>query len=71
MMEKRLWKPIERVPFNQDVCLWITDSFGPYRLPFPCRKGARGWLNARKGVPITIAPLGWSEWDKRFIPKKW
>ena len=71
MLEKRPWKPIEQVPFNRDVCLWIKDSFGPYRLPFPCRKEKRGWLNARQEVLLDLEPLGWSEWDKRFLPKKW
>ena len=71
MLEKRPWKPIERVPFNREVCLWIKDSFGPYRLPFPCRKEKRGWLDARQGVLLHVAPLGWSEWDQRFLPKKW
>ena len=63
------WRSLEHAPPNKDVSLWTRDDFGPYKLPFPCRKGPHGWIDARKGLPVSFPPLGWSEWNKR--PLKW
>ena len=56
------WKSIDDAPAETDLCICIKDAFGFYPLPFPCRKQARGWVNAKLGVPIDAAPLGWREW---------
>jgi hypothetical protein len=60
------WKPIHAAPADTDLCVCIQDGFGLYPLPFPCRKGNKGWVNASKGVRLKIAPLGWKEWKQRY-----
>jgi hypothetical protein len=61
------WKPIHVAPAETDICICIEDAFGVFPLPFPCRKRARGWVNAREGVRLTCEPLGWREWIRRHI----
>jgi hypothetical protein len=45
------WKSIDDAPAETDLCICIKDAFGFYPLPFPCRKQARGWVNAKLGSP--------------------
>jgi hypothetical protein len=53
--------PIDSAPFDEDVRLMVTDGRGgePYRLPYPCRHTAAGWVSSNKGSLQTVVPLKW------------
>jgi hypothetical protein len=50
-VDKYGWQPIDSAPLDEDVSLVVTDSRGgdPYRLPYPCRRTAAGWVSSSKG----------------------
>jgi hypothetical protein len=55
------WQPIDSAPLDEDVSLMVTDGRGgePYRLPYPCRHTAAGWISSNKESPQTVTPLKW------------
>jgi hypothetical protein len=54
------WNPIESAPLDVDVSLEVTDGQGsPYRLPYPCRLTAAGWITSSKGTPLAVTPVKW------------
>jgi hypothetical protein len=54
------WNRIESAPLDEDVALQVTDGRGePYTLQWPCRRTAKGWVNARKGTPLQVTPVRW------------
>jgi hypothetical protein len=55
------WQPIDSAPPDKDVSLMVTDGRGgePYRLPYPCRYTAGGWVSSNKGSPQTVVPTKW------------
>jgi hypothetical protein len=62
------WAPIETSPFDEDITVQVTDGQGaPYRLPFPCRRTAAGWVSSSKGTLLTVTPMKWKTY--RPIPK--
>jgi hypothetical protein len=65
------WKPIHLAPVETDISVCVEDGFGVYPLPFPCRKCASGWINAKQGTVLHIVPLGWRQWAARFRRKTW
>jgi hypothetical protein len=62
------WHPIERAPLDEDVRLTVSDGRGdPYRLPYPCRRTAAGWISSSK-TPLAVTPL---KWQPYYEPRKW
>jgi hypothetical protein len=54
------WNPIESAPSNEDVALEVIDAQGSrYRLTYPCRLTAAGWVSSSKGTPLAVAPVKW------------
>jgi hypothetical protein len=55
------WRPIaDAAPLDEDVTLLVTDGRGdPYRLPYPCRRTAAGWVSSSGGTPLAVTPLKW------------
>jgi hypothetical protein len=55
------WQPIDSAPLDKDVSLMVTDGRGgePYRLPYPCRHTAGGWVSSNKGSLQTVVPTKW------------
>ena len=49
--------PAEDAPV-QVLC---EDHVGTYLLPFACRHGEAGWVNAATSAPIAAAVIGWRE----------
>jgi hypothetical protein len=55
------FNPIESAPRDEDVALLVTDGRGdPYRLLYPCRLTAAGWVSSSKGTPLAVTPLRWA-----------
>lgn len=48
-----------------EVELLCEDHVGTYVLPFPCRRGESGWINACTGEELRIEILGWRKWNGR------
>jgi hypothetical protein len=61
------WRLIDTAPPDQDVTLLVTDGVGPYRIPFPCKLTAAGWVNS-KGIPLAVTPLQWRPYNP---PRRW
>jgi hypothetical protein len=55
------WQAIDSAPLDEDVSLMVTDGRGgePYRLPYPCRNTAAGWVSSNKGSLQTVVPTKW------------
>ncbi len=46
---------------NASVEVLCEDHVGTYLIPFACRHGAGGWMNAATAAPIAAAVVGWRE----------
>jgi hypothetical protein len=59
--DTELTTPIDSAPLDEDVSLVVTDGRGgdPYRLPYPCRRTAAGWVSSNKGSLQTVVPTKW------------
>jgi hypothetical protein len=55
------WQPIDSAPLDKDVSLMVTGGRDgePYRLPYPCRHTAGGWVSSNKGSLQTVVPTKW------------
>jgi hypothetical protein len=63
------WQPIESAPLDVDVRLTVSDGRGdPYRLPYPCRRTAAGWVSSKTGSPLAVTPL---KWQLHYGSRKW
>jgi hypothetical protein len=64
------WQPIDSAPLDEDVSLMVTDGRGgeAYRLPYPCRHTAAGWVSSSKGSLQTVTPL---KWKPHYMQRKW
>src|ERR1700675_570433 len=55
--DKYDWLPIDTAPWEVDVTLLVTDGRGePYRIPYPCKLTAAGWVNSPKGLLLEVTP---------------
>jgi hypothetical protein len=60
------WNPMESTPSDEDVSLEVTDRQGSrYRLPYPCRLTAAGWVSSSKGTPLAVTPVKWKRSSAR------
>jgi hypothetical protein len=59
---ERRWEPISCAPFHHDIQLAVINRNGPYALPFPYRRTAGGWVEARTGRRIDLSPTHWRTW---------
>ena len=65
--DKYDWLPIDTAPWEVDVTLLVTDGRGePYRIPYPCKLTAAGWVNSPKGLLLEVTPMNW----KPYLPAK-
>ena len=54
------WNPIDTAPLDEDVVVQVTDGRGePYRLLYPCKLTASGWVGSSKGTPLLVTPVKW------------
>src|SRR5262249_50814717 len=61
------WQPNATAPGLQDVDIRTADILGPYALLYPCRYvPEQGWINAILKTPLTVAPVEWREWVRKF-----
>jgi hypothetical protein len=65
VVSSQVWKSIEDVPEDADLCVLINDAFGSYQIPFPCQFRQGCWLNARTGTALGAEPIGWVHWKHR------
>jgi hypothetical protein len=68
--DKYGWQPIDNAPLDEDVALLVTDGRGgePYRLPYPCRHTAAGWVSSNKGTLQIEVKVGWYGVAEPFVP---
>jgi hypothetical protein len=58
--DKYDWLPIDTAPWEEDVTLLVTDGRGePYRIPYPCKLTASGWVNSPKGTLLEVTAMNW------------
>jgi hypothetical protein len=54
------WRSIDTAPVDEDVTLLVGEGRGRrYRLPYPCRRTAAGWIDSSNGTPQTVTPIKW------------
>ena len=61
--EKYNWHAIEEAPWNEDLELFVKDSWDSYYgLRYPCQRTERGWIRSDNGRPVAVIPLGCKRW---------
>jgi hypothetical protein len=50
------WRPISSAPFDQDLELSVIEEDEVHALLFPCRRTARGWVNASIKSAVSVRP---------------
>lgn len=56
------WRPISSAPFDQDLELSVIEEDEVHALVFPCRRTARGWVNASAKGAVLVQPTHWRPW---------
>jgi hypothetical protein len=57
------WRPISSAPFDQDLELSVIEEDEVHALLFPCRRTARGWVDASaKRAAVSVRPTHWRPW---------
>jgi hypothetical protein len=63
------WQKIESAPMDTEVMLRVTNpeedaTLSHYKLPFPCKLTADGWVNAKTGSRLTVRAWFWQPYRK-------
>ncbi len=58
------WQTASTAPFHRDVELAVIDRGRTNAFVSPCRRTARGWVDANSGRALDLAPSHWREWRK-------
>ena len=56
------WRPIATAPFDHDLELSVIETAEVHTLVFPCRRAARGWINAATKTSVVVNPTHWRPW---------
>jgi hypothetical protein len=56
------WRPIASAPFDQELELSVIEEDEVHVLLFPCRRTARGWVNASIKTAVPVRPTHWRPW---------
>jgi hypothetical protein len=56
------WRPIGSAPLEQDIELSVIEGNEVHALMFPCRRTARGWVNASVKSAVSVRPTHWRPW---------
>jgi hypothetical protein len=56
------WQPIAIAPFERQLEIAVDDGGASHAVVFPVCRVADGWIEARTGRHIDIAPTHWREW---------
>jgi hypothetical protein len=56
------WQPAASAPFDRSLEIAVNDGHATHALVFPCCRAADGWIDARTGRHIDVAPTHWREW---------
>jgi len=56
------WQPASSAPFDRELEIAVNDARGAHALVLPCCRAADGWIDARTGRHIDVAPTLWREW---------
>ncbi|HEY2228280.1 MAG TPA: hypothetical protein VGI22_11205 [Xanthobacteraceae bacterium] len=56
------WIPIASAPFDQELELSVIEENEVHALLFPCRRTARGWVNASIKASVSVRPTHWRPW---------
>jgi len=62
------WQPVSSAPGDRRLELAVIDQNAAQRLVFPCCRAADGWVEARTGRRIDVAPTHWREWIELAAP---
>ena len=57
------WRPISSAPFDQHLELSVIEGDEVHALLFPCRRTARGWINASIESAVLVRPTHWRSWS--------
>jgi hypothetical protein len=63
------WQPASSAPFDRSLELAVNDGPATHALVFPCCRAADGWIDARTGRHLDVAPTHWREWME-LIPRE-
>jgi hypothetical protein len=55
------WRSLDIAPVGEDVTLLVREGRHGrwYRLPYPCRRTAAGWIDSSNGTLQTVTPIKW------------
>jgi hypothetical protein len=56
------WRPIATAPFDHDLELSVIETAEVHALVFPCRRAAKGWINASTKSSVVVDPTHWRLW---------
>jgi hypothetical protein len=56
------WRAISSAPFDQDIELSVIEANEVHALLFPCRRTARGWVDASAKSAVSVRPTHWRPW---------
>jgi hypothetical protein len=56
------WRPITTAPFDRDLALSVIEASEVHALVFPCRRAAKGWINASTKSSVVVDPTHWRLW---------
>jgi hypothetical protein len=56
------WHLISSAPCDRDLELSVIEEDVVHALVFPCRRTARGWINASTKSAVMVSPTHWRPW---------
>jgi hypothetical protein len=56
------WRPIATAPPDRDLELSVIEASEVHALVFPCRRAAKGWINASTKSSVVVDPTHWRLW---------
>jgi hypothetical protein len=65
------WRSIDTAPVDEDVTLLVSEGRRGrwYRLPYPCRRTAAGWIDSSNGTLQTVTPIKWKTYIRSRYEK--
>jgi hypothetical protein len=64
------WRSIDTAPLDEDVTLLVREGRGRrYRLPYPCRRTAVGWIDSSNGTLQTVTLIKWKPYIRSRYEK--
>jgi hypothetical protein len=57
------WRLIATAPPDRDLELSVIETGEVHALVFPCRRAAKGWINASTKSSVVVDPTHWRPWS--------